>query len=267
MASNSNFLRNHIADMLRFLSSAASYWYTLNTSYDHCFHLSKRLNVSPDEYESLLISANLAHHAKSGFTIKPNEWRRFLLGHHFTIAEGINECKIEIDKKRIDFDALMNGLPPTQNNRCWAYVIRIGVLSKTSPTKIELQKNQNGHMIATPRLNGLWKKQQSIQNSILPLIWNNIVDDDFFNDEDNSTNNKKHAHQEMSFFSPPTFFSTTTREFEMETATPVQLLKSNGNIISPNNSCLADKYPHLSSLLGQVDGGFNPKDVGTKRKL
>jgi len=161
----------------------------------------------------------------------------------------INECKIEIDKKRIDFDALMNGLPPTQNNRCWGYVIRIGVLSKTSPTKIELQKNHDGHIIATPRLNGLWKKQQSIRNSILPLIWNNIVDGDLFNDEDNSTNNKKHAHQEMSFSSPPTFLSTTTREFEMETTTPVQLPKLNGNIISPNNLCLADKYPHLDELV------------------
>lgn len=267
MATNSDFLRNHIANMLRFLSGAASYWYTLNTSYDHCCHLSKRLNVSPDEYESLLISANLAHCPKSGFTIKPKEWRRFLLGHHFTIAEGSNECNIEIDKKQINFDALINGLPPTQNNRCWAYVIRIGVLSKTSPTKIELQKDHNGYMIPTPRLNGLWKKQQSIRNSIMPLIWNNILENDRFNDEDNTSIIKKHDHQ---MFSPPstsTILSTTYREFEKETSTPVQVPKSNGIIISPDNSFLTEKYPHLSHLFGQDDGGFNPNDVGTKRKM
>jgi hypothetical protein len=37
--------------------------------------------------------------------MKPNEWGIFLGGHHFRLSE----CNIELDKKKFDNDAMING--------------------------------------------------------------------------------------------------------------------------------------------------------------
>ncbi len=96
MSSQYDVLRDHIADFLIFLSSSApSFWFLLNTSYDHGCHLANRFQMSAQEYESLLVAANLAAYEKSGFIMKPNEWGIFLGGHHFWLSE----CNIELDKK------------------------------------------------------------------------------------------------------------------------------------------------------------------------
>jgi hypothetical protein len=125
-------LLDHIADYLIYLSDTPSFWYTLNTSYDHQFHLSKRFGLSPRDYECLLAAANLAHHTKSGFTIKPKEWKILLHGHYFTIAaEGIDECKVEFDKKKMNIDAQIDNQQQTIK-RVSFYVFRIGALSKLS---------------------------------------------------------------------------------------------------------------------------------------
>jgi hypothetical protein len=86
-----------------------------------------------NEYEALLIAANLAQRSKSGFTIKPKEWRAFLAGSHFTVVEGISECKIEFENKRLNFDSLNNGSKPCPEKRSWAYVIRVGIAGTKSP--------------------------------------------------------------------------------------------------------------------------------------
>jgi hypothetical protein len=50
----------HIADDLLFLSDAPLFRFTLNTSYDHAFHLSRRFSMSPHNYECLLIAIFIA---------------------------------------------------------------------------------------------------------------------------------------------------------------------------------------------------------------
>ena len=63
-------LLNHLAKHMIFLSATPSFWYSLNFSYDHGFHLSHCLGMTPHDYKCLLAAANLAHyHPKLGFTI------------------------------------------------------------------------------------------------------------------------------------------------------------------------------------------------------
>jgi hypothetical protein len=50
---------DHIADYLRFLSSAQSYWFMLNTSYDHGCHLANQFLLGPNDYGILFIAAGL----------------------------------------------------------------------------------------------------------------------------------------------------------------------------------------------------------------
>ena len=63
-------LLDHLAEHMMYLSAASSFWFNLNSSYDHDCHLSKQLGMSPQDYEYLLAAANLAQfHPKWGFSI------------------------------------------------------------------------------------------------------------------------------------------------------------------------------------------------------
>ena len=42
-----------IANFLKFIFSTQSYWFSLDTSYDHGCHLANRFCLDPDEYEAL----------------------------------------------------------------------------------------------------------------------------------------------------------------------------------------------------------------------
>ncbi len=134
MSSSYDVLLDHIADFLIYLSGAPSFWFSLNTSYDHGCYLTSRFQMSMQEYESLLAAANLAAYTKSGFVMKPKEWEIFLGGHRFRLSE----CNIEFDKKKFNIDALINGMPASWDKRQEYFVVRIGVMSMQSPSKIEL---------------------------------------------------------------------------------------------------------------------------------
>ena len=54
-------LLDHLAEYMIYLSTASSFWFSLDSSYDHEFHLSKRFGMSPQDYEHLLVAAHLAH--------------------------------------------------------------------------------------------------------------------------------------------------------------------------------------------------------------
>jgi len=41
----------HIADYLRFISNAKSFWFLLNTSYDHGHHLASRFRLDTEDYK------------------------------------------------------------------------------------------------------------------------------------------------------------------------------------------------------------------------
>jgi len=91
MSLSSEALFDHIADFLKFISSAQSLWFSLNTSYDHGCHLASCFRLDPDEYEVLLMVAGLVSYTRFGFQIKANAWRKFLGGRRFVI----DNCSIE----------------------------------------------------------------------------------------------------------------------------------------------------------------------------
>jgi hypothetical protein len=52
MPERSDTVLSHMANHLQFLASAQSFWFTLDTSYDHGCHLARRLRLNPEEYEA-----------------------------------------------------------------------------------------------------------------------------------------------------------------------------------------------------------------------
>ncbi len=89
---------DRLAEHIRYLSTASSFWFSVNSSYDHAFHLSKRFGMSPQDYEHLLVAAHLAHfHQKRGFSIKISKWKLFLEGDRFAKTNYMGT--VEIDTK------------------------------------------------------------------------------------------------------------------------------------------------------------------------
>ena len=119
MSSSCESILDHIADYLKFISSAQSFWYTLNMSYDHDCHLDNRFRLEPNDYEVFFIVAGLASYTRFGFTIKPTAWKTFLGGHWF----AVDDCSIEVEQQKIDLDAYINGAPPSQFKQRGFYVV------------------------------------------------------------------------------------------------------------------------------------------------
>jgi hypothetical protein len=51
MSQSSDAFHIHIADYLRFISNAKSFWFLLNTSYDHGRHLASTFRLDPEDDE------------------------------------------------------------------------------------------------------------------------------------------------------------------------------------------------------------------------
>ena len=91
MSSSSEAFLDHIADFLKYISNTQSFWFTLDTSYNHGCHLANRFRLEPNDYEVLLVVAGLAHYTRFGFAMKPTAWSKFLGGggdENITINHG-----------------------------------------------------------------------------------------------------------------------------------------------------------------------------------
>ena len=49
-------LLDHLAEHMVHISTATSFWFSINSSYNHGFHLSKQLGMSLQDYEYLLVA-------------------------------------------------------------------------------------------------------------------------------------------------------------------------------------------------------------------
>ena len=92
-------LLDHLAEHMMYLSAAPSLWFNLNSSYDHDCNLFKRLGMSPQDYEYLLVAANQAQfHPKWGFSIKILKWKLFLKGHQFLTINCMGTMEVSSKK-------------------------------------------------------------------------------------------------------------------------------------------------------------------------
>ena len=255
---------DHLAEHMICLSTASSFWFSLNSSYDHEFHLSKRLGLTPQDYEFLLVAADLAlFHKRFGFSIKPMKWKVFLEGHRFTTINC--DRTFEVDDKKVDLNALMKGKPP--KHRMKVNFIRIGVLYDNSPRKIEMQKDSDGLMIVTPpRLNGLRLKQQSFRQCVEQSKWNYLLekeDEDDEDDKDDGEDDKDgiDVDKEDNATSSP----TTSNKKRKHNAIDVSVMVTPGddNMVNPD---MDKRYPYLSRALGGEDG-FDPTNPSVKRSM
>jgi len=109
----------HLADHLIYLYSSSSFWFSLNSSYDNEFHLSKDLGITPLNYYFLLVAADLAHFNKRWvFSIKMMKLKLFLEGHLFTTISC--DGTLEVNEKKVDLNAFMKGEPPKHRERVYS---------------------------------------------------------------------------------------------------------------------------------------------------
>jgi hypothetical protein len=83
---------DHLAEFMLYLSTASSFWFSLNSAHDRSISLSDRLGMSQHDYERLLVTADLAKFQHTwGFQIKLMEWNNFIGGHQFTATTNLFE--------------------------------------------------------------------------------------------------------------------------------------------------------------------------------
>ncbi len=117
----------------------------------------------------------------------------------------------EVDAKTVDLNAFMNGMSAKQWER--SHFIRIRVLATNSPRKIQMQRCNDGRMIATPpQLNGLWLKQQSFREYMEQYKWNYVLKEEEDNIKDDKARTTKMRMTRRS----------TTKAMLMANTTPAQ---------------------------------------------
>jgi len=263
MSSSSEALLDHIADFLKFISSPQSFWFTLNTSYDHGCHLASRFRLDQEEYEALLIVAGLVSYTRFGFQIKADAWRKFLGGHRFVA----DDCPIELDIKKIDLDAYIDGTTPSRLKQKKFYVIRIGIKTEESPNRIEDQRGRDGRLItAPPRMNLHRITQQSFRIIVDQYLWQYTIDnDDGDEDKDISTASSR-PQPDCTSGSPPAASAD-----EVANTPPANKKRKLNEVLSltdamPDDNDVRQLYPHLCRALG-LDDGFDPTDSSVRKSM
>ena len=235
---------DHLAECMLYLSTASSFWFSLNSAHGRSISLSDRLGMSQHDYERLLVSADLAdYHNVWGFRIRLKEWKMFIGGHRFTATTNL----FEVATKKIDLDGFINGTPKDPKNRKDHHFIRIGVMNQYSPRKVEMQQNMYGVMIVTPpRLNRLRIKQQQFRQSTEQLIWNTIIEKEKDDEAEGDSNDSD----------------------DDDSVKDVPIVTPERKINSAKNDNMASLYPFLSKALGVEDGGgFDPTDPSVLKSM
>jgi len=256
-----NTILDHQAEYFFYIAGAPSFWFSINSSYDHEFHLSRRLGMIPYDYECIMVAAKLAEYNKTlGFIIKLTNLNAYLTGHRFCTSNGA--VSFEVATSKMDYNAFINGTKPTKSRvRC--HFLRIGILSDHSPRRMEMQKYSDGRMIVTPpRLNGLRITQQSFRYCMEQYKWHYLLEkkkddghDDGHednNDESGDDNNEKDDDD--------------AGEKNVNNA-PVLVTPRDNSLNNIARTKMASLYPHLSQALGVGEDGFDPMNPSVRKKM
>jgi len=233
-----------MAEHLRFLSSTHSFWFTLDTSYDHGCHLARRLGLEPKDYEVLLIVAGLASYNRYGFKMKPTARRTFLGGHHFMNYS----IAIEFEQKSIDLDAYINGVQPSQTKKKKFNAIRIGNKIEGSPNKIKEQTGRDGRLVTTPpRLNLMRITTQSFKQIVAQYLWQYAIDNEKEEAGEDEGSDEESSPEEQQQDASPT--KTMTKVISPEQAPATKKRKLNVDILMTDLPDYKDEvnllYPHV----------------------
>lgn len=129
-------------------------------------------------------------------------------------------------------------------------------------------------MITTPpRLNGLWKQQQSFKNSVNPFMWNYIIETNC--EEEDCETSEGITIAGRTLFSSPQCPSVTMTSMAAAAITPILSMdvgnkkrktdEDNPLLYSADGSCVPrKKYPLLAHALGH---DFDPTDRATKTTM
>jgi len=205
--------------------------------------------MSPQDYEYLLVAANLAQfHPKWGNSIKILKWKVFLKGHQFLTVNCMGT--MEVSSKKLDLNAYVNGTKPTKN-REQCHFIRIGILHHNSPRKIEEQMGQDRQLITPPpRLNRIGIKTQSFGRIVDPFIWNFIFEKGM-DEEDKASPSLLLSSSSVSSTSPSSSTTTTATTSLSLSSPPAPANKKRklNEVMSNVNVSSNDDYPYLSCAL------------------
>jgi hypothetical protein len=154
---------DQIARFFILLSDAPLYWFTINTSCYHAFHLLTWLGMDKSDYKALLIAGNLAGYKGGTFIIQANEWILFLFGHHLFMHLPSDRRAFQFDRKRIALDGKRQNLN----------IIQIGWISDMSPRNFESQNKLDPF---PSQINSLRLQQQNIRQDTELAIANVHID-------------------------------------------------------------------------------------------
>ncbi len=73
----------------------------------------------------------------------------FLNRHNFAVVEGIDDCKVELEKKKLCIERMIDMMQP-ETKRLAFYVLQLGVLDEVSPQKFEWQIDEQRELITAP---------------------------------------------------------------------------------------------------------------------
>jgi hypothetical protein len=268
MSERSATLLAHMAEHLRFLSGTQSFWFTLDTSYDHGCHLARRLGLEPHDYEVLLIVAGLASYNRYGFKMKPTAWRTFLGGHHFMNYDIV----IEFEPKKINLEAYVTGVRPSRTSMKTFYAIRIGTKIEGSPNKIEDQIGRDGRLVTTPpRLNLMRIKTQSFKEIAAQYLWQYAIDneeEEVDKDEGSEEDEESSSEEEQQQVDAA---KTTTTMVSPEQAPATKKRKLNDDVpltVPDFKDEVGPLYPRLCRALGlDKNDEFDPTDPSIQKSM
>ena len=138
--------RDALAEYMHVLLKADAFWYSIDSNHSHGFSLCSRFGMRQQDFEALLLAANLAKYSDTfGFRSNKKEWSSFIDSYRFRL-DSLSELQVE--SKRIDVNAYIDGYKPSHNKREHFTVIQIGMLSfdpaNPSTSSFEKQKNNAG---------------------------------------------------------------------------------------------------------------------------